>query len=227
MNRSRRTGVVAVAALLLGGVAACTSSSPTAPAAAIPAPAPTGSSGTAPAGAPGASGESAAGAATPQVRVTESNPPGDIPDNQAYVPYRPAGAPVSVKVPEGWARSVTGSTTTFSDKLNRIEIVTSKAAAAPTTTAVTSQDVARLQGAAPSFSLGKVSTVNPPAGNAVLLTYRVDSAPDQVTGKVVRDAVERYTFYRSGSRVDLSLIGPVNADNVDPWKIVSNSVVWQ
>lgn len=224
MNRSRRTGVAAVAALLLGGVAACTSSSPTTAPAAIPAPAATGSSSPGPAGAPAAS---AGSAATPQVRVTESNPPGDIPDNQAYVPYRPAGASVSVKVPEGWARSVTGSTTSFTDKLNRIEIVTSKAVAVPTTTAVTNQDVARLKAAAPSFSLGKVATVNPPAGRAVLLTYQVDSAPDQVTGKVVRDAVERYTFYRSGSRVDLSLIGPVNADNVDPWKIVSNSVVWQ
>lgn len=226
MNRSRRTCGAALAAVVLGGVAACSSPSATAtPAPIVPAAA--GSTGTGPARAPGASSGSGAAVATPPVRVTESNPPGDIPDNQAYVAYRPTGAPVSVKVPEGWARSVTGSTTSFSDKLNRIEIVTSKSATAPTSPDVASQDVARLKASAPSFRLGKVATVSRPAGTAVLLTYQVDSAPDPVTGKVVRDAVERYTFYRNGNRVDLSLIGPVNADNVDPWRIVSSSVAWQ
>jgi len=47
-----------------------------------------------------------------------------------------------------------------------------------------------------------------------------------VTGKVVRDAFERYTFYRAGKRVDLTLSGPTNADNVDPWRIVSDSLRW-
>src|SRR3954470_10175370 len=33
----------------------------------------------------------------------EKNPPGDIPDNQVFVPYRsPLGS--SIKVPEGWSR---------------------------------------------------------------------------------------------------------------------------
>lgn len=213
MTRIRRTCLATLSAGLLSAVAACSTSQAT------PSPIVVST------GTPAASG--AAGATLqPPVRVTESNPPGDIPDNQAYVAYRPAGAPVSVKVPEGWARSVTGSTTAFSDKLNRIEIVTSKAATAATAADVVSQDVARLKAVAPSFVLGKVSTVSRPAGKAVLLTYQIDSAPDPVTGKVVRDAVERYSFYRNGTRVDLRLIGPVNADNVDPWKIVSNSVAW-
>lgn len=215
MTRTRRTCLAALSAVLLGAVAACGASSTTS------SPPIVSTTST-----PAASGP---GAATPKppVRVTESNPPGDIPDNQAYVAYRPTGATVSVKVPEGWARSVTGSTTAFSDKLNRIEIVTSQAATAPSTSDVASQDVARLKSSAPSFLLGKVSSVSRPAGNAVLLTYQIDSAPDPVTGKVVRDAVQRYSFYRNGTRLDLSLIGPVNADNVDPWRIVSSSVAWQ
>ncbi|HZX02659.1 MAG TPA: hypothetical protein VFF46_06960, partial [Kribbella sp.] len=66
--------------------------------------------------------------------ATESNPPGDIPDNQAYVAFQGAG--FSVKVPEGWARTVTGTTTSFTDKLNRIETTPSAMSAPPTAQSV-------------------------------------------------------------------------------------------
>ncbi|MEU6519984.1 hypothetical protein [Streptomyces sp. NPDC046978] len=65
------------------------------------------------------------------------------------------------------------------------------------------------------------------SGRVVLLTYQGDSAKDPVTGKVMRDAFEQYVFYRSGHEVDLTLSGPVNADNVDPWRIVSDSFAWR
>jgi hypothetical protein len=61
----------------------------------------------------------------------------------------------------------------------------------------------------------------------VLLTYLGDTAPDPVTGKAVHDTFERYAFYRNGHEVDLTLSGPVGADNVDPWKIVTDSFGWQ
>ncbi len=44
---------------------------------------------------------------------------------------------------------------------------------------------------------------------------------------MVRDAFERYVFYRQGHKVDLTLSGPVNADNVDPWRTVSDSFAWR
>jgi len=75
--------------------------------------------------------------------------------------------------------------------------------------------------------MGKLSEVIRRGGHAVLLTYQGDSPPDQVTGKVVRDAFERFTFYRAGRRVDLTLSGPTTADNVDPWRIVSDSLRWK
>ena len=34
----------------------------------------------------------------------ESNPPGDIPDNTQFIPYRSSSGHFAVKVPEGWAR---------------------------------------------------------------------------------------------------------------------------
>lgn len=162
----------------------------------------------------------------PTPAATESNPPGDIPDNQAYVPFAPAGAPVSVKVPEGWARSATSTGTVFTDKLNRIEVQTAKVATGATVASVTAVDVPQLQSTVPKFADPRASTVTRAGGTAVLLTYQRDSAVDPVTGKVVRDAVQRYSFFRAGTRVDLTLTGPANADNADPWRIVSDSLRW-
>ncbi len=94
----------------------------------------------------------------------------------------------------------------------------------PTVASVTSADVPSLTSAVSNFALGDVTAVTRKGGDAVLLTYEADSAPDSVTNKVVRDAIERYTFYSKGTRVDLTLTGPKGADNVDPWRIVSDSV---
>jgi hypothetical protein len=160
---------------------------------------------------------------------TESNPPGDIPDNQVYVAYRPAGGftGFTVKVPEGWARTGQGATTVFTDKLNTVRVTTATASAAPTVGSVTNAIAPQLKTQVAKFAGPKVTEVTRHAGRVVRLTYRGDSARDPVTGKVVRDAFERYAFYRQGHEVDLTLSGPVNADNVDPWKIVSDSVRWQ
>lgn len=174
------------------------------------------------------SGSSLSTAPSPQPapKVTEVNPPGDIPDNQAYVAFNPPGGGYSVKIPEGWARTSTGTTTSFGDKLNHIQMSTATATTQPTTASVTTTDVPSLKTTVPKFAMGKVSLVVRRGGRAILLTYQGDSASDPVTGKVVRDAFERYTFYRAGKRVDLTLSGPTNADNVDPWRIVSDSLRW-
>ena len=161
---------------------------------------------------------------------TESNPPGDIPDNQAFVAYRPTGGSFTgftVKVPEGWARTGQGGTTVFTDKLNTVKITAVSAAAAPTTSSVTSKVIPQLRSQVPKFAAPEVSEVTRHSGRVVLLTYQGGSAKDQVTGKVVRDAFERYAFYRAGHEVDLTLSGPVKADNVDPWRIVSDSFAWR
>ena len=154
------------------------------------------------------------------------NPPGDIPDTQAYVVFSPTGGGYSVKTPEGWSRTSTATTSSFTDKLNRIQVSATAAPTQPTVASVNSTDVPLVKATVPKFAMGKVSTVVRRGGSAILLTYQGDSAPDQVTGKVVRDAFERYTFYRAGKRVDLTLSGPTNADNVDPWRIVSGSLRW-
>ncbi|MET7388118.1 hypothetical protein ACFYPT_30160 [Streptomyces sp. NPDC005529] len=117
--------------------------------------------------------------------------------------------------------------TGFRDKLNSIRISAVSVSSAPTADSVRTDVVAQLKGRVPKFGGPKVTTVSRHAGRVVLLTYEGDSAADPVTGKVVRDAFERYAFYRQGHEVDLTLSGPVNADNVDPWRIVSDSFAWK
>ena len=70
------------------------------------------------------------------------------------------------------------------------------------------------------------STVSRPAGPAVLIRYSGYSQPDPVTGKAYTDAVERYEFYRNGTEAIVTLSAPSGADNVDPWRTVTNSFRW-
>lgn len=159
--------------------------------------------------------------------ATEFNPPGDIPDNQVFVDYRYPGSRVHVRVPEGWARSTSSGTTTFTDHYNSISLQVVTASSRPTMASVRSQDVPRLRRTATSFAQPKTSQVARTHGRAVLLTYLQDSAPDPVTGKVVRDASERYAFWSHGQEALLTLTGPKGADNVDPWRLVSDSLQWR
>lgn len=169
-------------------------------------------------------------AADPNVvdpNAPEVNPAGDIPDDQAFVAYNPPSGGFTVSVPEGWARTDAGSSVSFTDKLNTITIDSLPTASAPTVDSATRTEVPQIQRSARGFTLGKVSTVQRKAGDAVLITYTADGPRDEVTGKVPPNAVERYEFYRDGTEVVLTLAGPVGADNVDPWLIVTDSFGWQ
>jgi hypothetical protein len=163
---------------------------------------------------------------SPNSGVQETNPAGDIPDNTAFVAFRPASGQYEIKVPEGWARTVSGNAVSFTDKLNTVRVETVPAASAPTVAEAKATEVPAIQTASQRFSLQKVETVKRKAGDAVLITYKADSAVDPVTGKVVPDAVERYEFWRNGTEAVVTLTGPVNADNVDPWRTVTDSFKW-
>jgi hypothetical protein len=156
--------------------------------------------------------------------ATEINPAGDIPDNQVFVPYQGAGFTVSV--PEGWARTTAGSTVMYSDKYNSIAIEAMPAATAPTTTSAQSTELPKIGSATKGFSGGSVSTVQRKSGAAVLITYGATSQPNSVTGKVAKEAVERYEFWHAGRELVLTLAAPVGSDNVDPWRTVTDSVTW-
>ncbi len=156
----------------------------------------------------------------------ESNPPGDIPDNTAYVPYTSSGGGFKISVPEGWARSTTKTSVTFTDKLNTVIVSWQSATAAPTVATAKSTEIPALKAATRAFQLKSVSTASLPAGPTVLIEYQANSDPNPVTGKQYRLDVLRYELFKNGSEVAITLLSPVGADNVDPWRIITESYGW-
>jgi hypothetical protein len=197
----RVPAVLAASVMLALGVAACGSASSTSTSAAAPR------------------------ATTTPGSKPEVSPAGDIPDNQAYVPYVVPGTGLSVNVPEGWSRSAASGATTFTDKLNAIGVETAKRATAPSVASVKQDDVRKLA-ALPGYHAGTVTSVRRTPGTAIRVTYLADAAADAVTGKTRIDAFERYLFFHRGRVAVLTLSGPKGADNVDPWRLVTDSVRW-
>jgi hypothetical protein len=171
------------------------------------------------------SSSSSSKAANPNAK--EVSPAGDIPDNQAYVAYSPPGADYSVKVPEGWARSTAGGAVTFTDKLNAIRMEEGAAKGPASVAAAKRSQLPALAKQVKGYKAGGVTLVKRRSGPAVRITYLASSPPDAVTGKTRTNAVERYLFVHNGKQVVLTLSGPKGADNVDPWKLVTDSLKWQ
>jgi hypothetical protein len=152
-------------------------------------------------------------------------PPGDIPDNQAFVSFSAPGQ-YTIKAPEGWARTDAGAITSFTDKLNTIRVELKPSPAPPSVQSAQAQDVPAIAAQSRCFETPKVSTAQRRAGPAVLITYRADSAPDPVTGKVIHDDVEQYQFWKPGTEAVVTLSSPQGSDNVDPWRTVTDSFAW-
>jgi hypothetical protein len=172
-----------------------------------------------------ASASPSAAAANPN--ASETTAAGDIPDNQVFVPYTPAGAAFVVTVPQGWAQSSEGSTVVFSDKFNSVRIESLPRPQAPDVATVRAQEVPQLSSTVPGFWPGQITVVQRSAGPAILITYQANSAPNPVTGKAVTEAVERYEFWRAGQQVVLTLSAPQGSDNADPWRMITDSLRWQ
>lgn len=169
---------------------------------------------------------SAPGGGAVNPNTPEAVAPGDIPDNQVFVGFTDPGGLFSVSVPQGWARSAVGSSTVFSDKFNGVRIESQPEPAAPDVGSAMTREVPALRASTPGFTPGTVSAVQRPAGQAVVITYEAASAPNPVTGRTITEAVQRYEFWHSGEQLTLTLSGAKGADNVDPWKMITDSVRW-
>src|SRR3954465_15092283 len=115
--------------------------------------------------------------------ASETSPPGDIPDNQAYVAYSPPGADYSVKVPEGWGRTAKGGAVTFTDKLNSITMKEGAAKGVLSVAAARRTDLAPLKTTVRGFRPGSVSLVKRTSGPAVRITYLASGRPDAGAGQ--------------------------------------------
>jgi hypothetical protein len=154
----------------------------------------------------------------------EHNPPGDIPDNVAYVPYSNTAGRFTFRHPEGWAETTRTSQVTFTDKLNGVQVLPGTDTTPPTVAIARSRDVAALTGSQAAFELRSITAVTEPGGVGVHIVYRRNSAPDPVTGRQYRDEVERYELVANGREVVMELYGPVGADNVDAYRTMVQSL---
>ena len=121
---------------------------------------------------------------------TESNPLGDIPDNQDYVLFAPPGGGFSVKIPEGWASSTAGATITFTDKLNSVPHGIGSGDHRADGGLRRANEIPQVRSTARIREAGhRPPVVQRKAGSAVLVTYHGGLPARPGTGKVVRDAV--------------------------------------
>jgi hypothetical protein len=146
---------------------------------------------------------------------------GDIPDNQVFLVYRDKPAGYSMKYPEGWAQQGSGSSVTFRDKNNIIRSVVS--AGGPWTRASVQADLRALKGARVQDQPQAISLSGRPAFKVV---YRTVSAANPVTGKRLTLSVDRYYLWKQGRHAVLDLGCPVGVDNVDAYRLISESFRW-
>ncbi len=200
MRPRRRNAVPAavVVAVIIGGAAGCGSS--------------------------GSSSSASSGAGTSAAEATAAAT-GDIPDNQVFLTYRNKAGGYSLKYPEGWTRKVSGTSTTFTDKGNSIT-ATVNSGPAPTTASVSSQ-LAVLKKSNPTLKAGKPQQVKINGAPVIKVTYTAQGAKDPVTGKRLLIITDRYEYSKAGKVAVLDLATPKGVDNVDAYRLISQSFKWQ
>jgi hypothetical protein len=164
-------------------------------------------------GSPGALSAEAGAAAT-----------GDIPDNQNFLVFKDPSAGFSMKYPEGWAQKKAAGGITFRDKNNLVRVDVHKGTA-PTAASVKAE-LSRLGAGNPSFKAQPPTPIKLRAGTAIKVTYTTESAPNSVTGKRVTLMVDRYELASSGKVAVIDLGTPAGVDNVDAYRLMSQSFTW-
>jgi len=149
---------------------------------------------------------------------------GDIPDNQVFLTYDNRAAGYSIRYPEGWARKGSASDVTFQDRANIIHVLVSKGA--PPTPAEASAGLAKSKRSDPSLKVGAAQTLTIGGAPVIKLTYTRLSAPDPVTGKRLPLTIDRYEYAHGGKVAIVDLGTPKGVDNVDAYRMISESFKW-
>lgn len=174
---------------------------------------------------PAAGGPSTAASAE-QAVAPEKNPPGDIPDNQAFIAYNSATGGYGLQVPEGWARTIDGTGVRFVDKFDGVEVSLNQTATAPTAGQVRQNPLAFVGGSRRAIKVTGLGGQPGPAA-VVVVSFESNSDPDPVTGKQIRLENQCYLFYKDGRYAALTLWAPLGSDNVDQWRLISDSFRWR
>jgi hypothetical protein len=150
---------------------------------------------------------------------------GDIPDNQTFLTYKDPSAAYSIVYPEGWTRKGSGSNVSFQDKQNVVHVQVAPGPK-PTVSSV-QQDLAKLQQSDPTLKPGQPQQVTINGQPVIKVTYTKQGPPDPVTGKKLTITVDRYVYYGNRKVAVLDLATPVGVDNVDAYRMISESFKWR
>jgi hypothetical protein len=157
----------------------------------------------------------------------EVNPPGDIPDSQAFISYTNSAGGYKLEIPEGWARTENGASTSFVNKFDGVGIDVAPASSAATAASVRANEAKAIQSQGHAVTITSVSDVSLPGGKAVVVKYTSNSDPNPVTNKRVRLENEAYVYFKNGKEAVLTVWAPQGADNVDQWQRMAKSFRWQ
>jgi hypothetical protein len=159
----------------------------------------------------------------------EVNPPGDIPDSQAFVTFKNTSGGYQLEVPEGWARTAAPPNSpdvTFVHNYNGVSVHVAPVSSPPTAASAQADEAKQIQSHVRAVTITGASEVNLPAGKAVVLKYTSNSDPNPVTSKQVRLENVTYIFYKNGKEAMVTMWAPLGADNVDQWNRMANSFRW-
>jgi len=156
----------------------------------------------------------------------EVNPPGDIPDTQAFVKYQSVAGGFQLEVPESWARTENGPVSSFVDKFNGVAVAITSARAAPTVISARANEAPGIVSSGHAVTITDVSAETLPGGSAIRIRYTSNSDPNAVTNKRLRLENEAILLFKNGKEARLTLWAPLGADNVDQWNRISKSFRW-
>ena len=157
--------------------------------------------------------------------AAEKSPPGDIPDNQAFVAFlSPLG--FSVKVPEGWARRERAGAVNFSDKYNTLQVAVAPQPTAPTLASLKAGVIAALEKSPKAVRVVSVKALALPTGPAFVVHYGINSDANTVTNKAIRLDSANYYIWKAGTLATLTVSAPAGADNADQWLLMARSFTW-
>jgi len=148
--------------------------------------------------------------------VTSTNPPGDIPDTQAFVVYASPNG-YSVHFPEGWSQTQGGQIARFSSHFDGEQISLQKPADPAATVRGHFADVRDLSVQPATIKRTPVTVV----------TFTSQSQPDSITGRTVRLDNAAYFFTKGSRQVMLALWAPRGSDNADQWRKIAESFLWK
>jgi hypothetical protein len=149
---------------------------------------------------------------------------GDIPDNQNFLTFKDPKGRFSMKYPEGWAQKQAGGGITFQDKNNLVRVDV-HGGSVPTVASVNGE-IVKLKAANPTLKAKAPSKVSLKGNPAIKVTYTTQSTPNPVTGKRVTLMVDRYELGKNGKVAVLDLGTPTGVDNVDAYRLMSESFKW-